>query len=72
MEGGSPEDNLLTPEPVQLDEDVGCLINTLATGLQLGTPQINTFSGDTMPGKMEVLFKQWYHDVQCVKRDNVF
>ena len=36
-------------------------------GLQLCTPQINTFSGDTMPGKMEVSFEQWYHEVQCVK-----
>ena len=31
------------PAPTQPDEDVGCLINTLATGLQLGTPHINTF-----------------------------
>ena len=36
-------------------------------GLQLGTPQINTFSGNATPGKMEVLFEQWYHKVQCVK-----
>ena len=53
--------------PVQPDEDVGCLINTLATGLQLSTPHINTFSGNALPGKMEVLFKQWYHEVQYVK-----
>ena len=36
----------LPPAPVQPDEDIGYLINTLATGLQLGTPQINTFSSD--------------------------
>ena len=36
-------------------------------GLQLSTPCINTFSGNAMPGKMEVSFKQWYHEVQCVK-----
>ena len=36
----------------------------------MGTPQINTFSGDTMPGKTEVSFKQWYHKVQCVKDHN--
>ena len=36
-------------------------------GLQLGTPKINTFSGEAMPGKMEVLFEQWYHEVQCIK-----
>ena len=45
------------PAPVQPNEDVGCLINTLAIGLQLGTPHINTFSGNAMPGKMEVSFK---------------
>ena len=36
-------------------------------GLWLGTPHINTFSSNAMPGKMEVSFKQWYHKVQCVK-----
>ena len=30
-------------------------------------PQINTFSGDAMPGKTEVSFEQWNHKVQCVK-----
>ena len=34
----------LPTDPPQPDNDVGCLINTLATGLQLGTPRINTFS----------------------------
>ena len=68
MEGGSPEDNLLAPPaPVQPDEDVGCLINTLAMGLQLSTPHINTFSSNAMPGKMEVSVEQWYHEVQWVK-----
>ena len=46
---------------------MGCLINTLALGLHLGTPRINTFSGEAMPGKTEVSFKQWYHKVQCIK-----
>ena len=55
------------PAPVQPNEDVRHLINTLATGLQCGTPHINTFSGNAMPGKMEVSFEQWYHKVQCVK-----
>ena len=55
------------PAPTQPDEDVGHLINTLATRLQLGTPHINTFSGKAMLGKMEVFFEQWYHEVQCVK-----
>ena len=47
--------------------DVGHLINTLASGLHLGAPQINTFSGKAMLGKTEVSFKQWYHEVQCMK-----
>ena len=58
------------PQPLRsapMDLDVGHLINTLVTGLHLGTPRINTFSGKTMPGKTEVSFKQWYHKVQCVK-----
>ena len=55
------------PAPVQPNEDTGHLTNTLATGLWLITTQINTFSGDAMPSKMEVSFKQWYHEVQCVK-----
>ena len=36
-------------------------------GLHLNTPQINTFSGNAMPSKTEVSFKQWYYEVQCVK-----
>ena len=51
----------------QPDEDVGCLINTLTTRLQLGTLHINTFSGEAMPGKTEVSFEQWYHELHCVK-----
>ena len=35
--------------------------------LRLGTPGINTFSGNAMPGKTEVSFEQWYHELQCVK-----
>ena len=50
-----------------MDLDVGHLINTLETGLHLGTPRNNTFSGEAMPGKTQVSFKQWYHKVQCVK-----
>ena len=52
------------PQPIRpalADPDVGHLINTLASGLHLGTPRINTFSGNTMPGKTEVSFEQWYH-----------
>ena len=46
---------------------MGHLINTLALGLLLGTPRINTFSGKATPGKTEVSFERWYHKVQCVK-----
>ena len=46
---------------------MGHLINTLVLGLHLGPPRINTFSGKAMPGKTEVSFEQWYHEVQCVK-----
>ena len=53
--------------PAQPNPDVGCLINTLASGLHLGTLTINTLSCKAMPGMTEVLFKQWNHEVQCVK-----
>ena len=46
---------------------MGHLINTLASGLHLNTPRINTFSGEAMAGKTEVSCEQWYHEVQCVK-----
>ena len=64
---GTQRTATLTHCPPQPEEDIGYLIRTLATGLQLGTPRINTFSGKAMPGKTEVSFKQWYHEVQCVK-----
>ena len=53
--------------PAQPNPDMGCLINTLALGLCLGTPRINTFRGKAMPGKTKLLFEQWNHEVQCVK-----
>ena len=46
---------------------MGHLISTLALGLHLGTSRINTFSGKAMPGKSEVSFEQWNHEVQCIK-----
>ena len=64
---GNPEDNHLDPLPHQPDEDLGHLINTLATRLWLGTPWINTFSSKATLGKMEMSFEQWYLEVQCVK-----
>ena len=53
--------------PAQPGADMGHLINTLTSGLHLGAPQINTFSGKATLGKTEVSFKQWYHKVQCIK-----
>ena len=56
-----------TPEACSGRSRCGASNNTLAWGLHLGTPRINTFSGEAMPGKTEVSFEQWYHEVQCVK-----
>ena len=39
----------------------------LMAGLRIDTPHINTFSGDATPRKAKVSFKQWYHEVQCIK-----
>ena len=33
----------------------------------MNTPRINTFSGNTMPGKNEVSFEQWYHKESIVQ-----
>ena len=33
----------------------------------MGTPRINTFSGDAMLRKTEMSFKQWYYGVQFMK-----
>ena len=30
---------------------------------EVGTPRINIFSGDATPGKTEVSFEQWYHEL---------
>ena len=31
------------------------------------TPKVSTFSGDVAPSKTEVSYKQWSHEVQCIK-----
>ena len=46
---------------------MGQLIITLTLGLHISTPKINTFSGNIAPGKTEVSYKQWSHEVQCIK-----
>ena len=55
------------PHPATSGSDIGQLITTLASGLHKGTPKINTFSCDVIPGKTEVSFEQWNHEVQCIK-----
>ena len=52
---------------LQVDPDVGQLLSMLTAELRMGIPRINTFSGDVTPGKTEVSFEPWYHEVQCVK-----
>ena len=56
-----------SPRPAPPNPDVGHLISTLASGLHLGTPRINTFSSKATPGRTEVSFEQWNHKVQCIK-----
>ena len=46
---------------------MGQLITALTLGLCIGTPKISTFSGGVAPGKTEVLYEQWSHEVQCIK-----
>ena len=43
------------------------LITALTLGLWIGTPKISTFSGNVAPGKTKVSYKQWSHEVQCIK-----
>ena len=46
---------------------MGQLITALTLGLHIGTPKINTFSSNITLGKTEVSYKQWNHEVQCIK-----
>ena len=45
----------------------GQLITTLTSGLHISTPKISTFSGNVAPGNTKVSYKQWSHEVQCIK-----
>ena len=45
----------------------GAIITALTLGLHISTPKISTFSGNVAPGKTEVSYKQWSHEVQCIK-----
>ena len=60
-----PQPQPVSPAPA--GPDMGQLISTLTSGLQIGTPKISTFSGDVAPGKTEVSYEQWSHEVQCIK-----
>ena len=46
---------------------MGQLSTALTLGLQIGTLKICTFSGKVAPGKTKVSYKQWSHEVQCIK-----
>ena len=46
---------------------MGQLITTLTSGLHIGTQKISIFSGNVAPGKTEVSYEQWSHEVQCIK-----
>ena len=55
------------PCPAPAGSDMEQLITALTLGLHIGTPKINTFSGDITPGKTELSYEQWNHEVQCIK-----
>ena len=55
------------PCPAPAGADMGQLITALTSGLHISTPKISTFSGDTASGKTKVSYKQWSHEVQCIK-----
>ena len=55
------------PCPAPTGPDMGQLITALTSGLCIGTPKISTFSGNVAPGKTEVSYEQWSHEVQCIK-----
>ena len=62
--GKLPQQPVAPLNPLQMS---AVSTSMLTARLRIGTPHINTFSGDATPRKTEVSFKQWYHEVQCVK-----
>ena len=60
-----PQPQPVSPAPA--GPDMSQLISALTSGLRIGTPKISTFSGEAAPGKTEVSYEQWSHEVQCVK-----
>ena len=64
---GTWQDHAAAHKSPQANGCVSWLLSKVMAGLGMGSPRINTFSGDATPGKTEVSFEQWYHKVQCVK-----
>ena len=62
-----PQPQPLPVSPAPAGTDMSQLISALTSGLRIGTPKISTFSGEATPGKTEVSYEQWSHEVQCVK-----
>ena len=52
-----------SPCPALAGPDMAQLITALTLGLCIGTSKISTFSGNMAPGKTEVSYKQWSHEV---------
>ena len=52
-----------SPCPAPAGPDMGQLIIALTSGLHISTPKISTFSGNAAPGKTEVSYEQWSHEV---------
>ena len=66
--GGAPSGPPQRPPcPAPAGPDMGQSITALTLSLHIGTPKISTFSGDVAPGKTEVSYEQWSHEVQCIK-----
>ena len=55
------------PGPTLAGTDMGQLVAALTSDLHISTPKISTLSGDVGPGKTEVSYEQWSHEVQCIK-----
>ena len=54
-------------KPHHLTLDVGWILSMLMARLRMGTPHINTVSGDATPREIGASFEQCYHEVWCIK-----
>ena len=65
---GTKQATAMAPRPPLYREECWLPAQHTCSQIEVGYSQkINTFSGDAMPGKMDVSFIQWYHEVQCIK-----